>query len=66
MLIAPSSRDCSHCCSRGDHLVVWRLDRLERKLFRLAALIQELIDRGVILHVLDAMGGQRLDFDNIV
>lgn len=49
----------------GDHLVVWRLDRLERKLFRLAALIQELIDRGVVLHVLDAMGGQRLDFDNI-
>lgn len=49
----------------GDHLVVWRLDRLDRKMFRLHALIQMLIDRGVTLHTLAEMGGKRIDFDSL-
>ena len=47
----------------GDHLVVWHLNRLERSLFRAAKLGQWLVDRGILLHVLE-QGGMTFDLDS--
>ena len=44
---------------KGDHLVVWRLDRIDRDVALLNAL-QSLVDRGIVLHVVQLVGGMQL------
>ena len=44
----------------GDHLILWRLDRLERSMFGMVRALEFLVDRGIQIHVLD-LGGMQLD-----
>lgn len=46
----------------GDHLVIWRLDRLERSPFGMVNALQWLVNRGVSIHILEH-GGMQLDLD---
>ena len=46
----------------GDHLIVTRLDRLERSPLGTVAALEWLVERGVCVHVLD-YGGMQLDLD---
>lgn len=46
----------------GDHLIVWRLDRLERSMWGMIRCVEWLNRRGVVLHVLQ-YGGAALDLD---
>lgn len=47
---------------QGDHLIVWRLDRLERKMFPMVEALDWLVRRGISIHVLEH-GGMQLDLD---
>lgn len=47
---------------QGDHLVLWRLDRLERKMFPMVQALDWLVRRGISIHVLEH-GGMQLDLD---
>lgn len=49
----------------GDHLVVWRLDRLERSMFRMISLLSELLDRGIHVHTLQETEGMQLDLNSL-
>lgn len=46
----------------GDHLVIWRFDRLERSPFAMVHALEWLVNRGVSVHVLE-FGGMQLDLD---
>jgi DNA invertase Pin-like site-specific DNA recombinase len=46
----------------GDHLIIWRLDRLDHCPVGTVAALERVVDRGVCLHVLDH-GGMQLDLD---
>lgn len=46
----------------GDHLVIWRLDRIDRQPFRLLDGVRWLVDQGASIHVLE-QGGMQLDLD---
>lgn len=48
----------------GDHVVVWRLDRLDRKMLRLAELANRIIQKDVHLHCLHELGGEEMDFNS--
>ena len=48
---------------KGDHLGLWRLDRLEREPFRLMAALKTLVDLEVTIHVDQAMGGLPVDLN---
>jgi DNA invertase Pin-like site-specific DNA recombinase len=61
----PVLRELLTQLSPGDHLVVWRLDRLERKALRMVALANELLDKGVFIHSLNEAGGMQIDLDTI-
>jgi DNA invertase Pin-like site-specific DNA recombinase len=49
---------------KGDHLVVYKLDRLERKQRYAIELGYKLLDMGVTLHVVVGIGGQQISLDN--
>jgi DNA invertase Pin-like site-specific DNA recombinase len=46
----------------GDHLVIWRMDRLERSMFGMIDCLRWLVERGVSVHILEH-GGMQLDLD---
>ncbi len=48
----------------GDHLVVWRLDRLESNYMRLMELLGKLIDAKVEIHVLQFLDGAPVDLSS--
>lgn len=43
-------------CRPGDQFVVWRLDRLSRKLVHLVGTVEDLTDRGITVRVLSGQG----------
>lgn len=45
----------------GDHLIVWRLDRLESNFMRLMDLLNRLIELKIDIHVLQFLEGQPID-----
>jgi DNA invertase Pin-like site-specific DNA recombinase len=47
---------------QGDHLILWRLDRLERRMFPMVQALDWLVRRGINIHVLEH-GGMQLDLD---
>jgi DNA invertase Pin-like site-specific DNA recombinase len=47
----------------GDHLVIWRLDRIDRQPFAMLDAIRWLVERGLSIHVLDQWG-MELDLGN--
>jgi DNA invertase Pin-like site-specific DNA recombinase len=47
----------------GDHLIIWRLDRIERRPFGVLDAMRRLVERGLSIHILDQWGMQ-LDLDN--
>jgi len=49
-----------------DHLVVYKLDRLERNQRYMIELGYRLADMGVTLHIVCGLGGQRMDLDTMV
>ena len=46
---------------RGDHLIVWRLDRIDHNPIRLIRAVEVLVKRGVCLHSLEERRGVQLD-----
>lgn len=46
----------------GDHLILWRMDRLERNPFGMVKALEWLVNRGVSIHILEH-GGMQLDLD---
>jgi DNA invertase Pin-like site-specific DNA recombinase len=46
----------------ADHLIVWRLDRLERSPFGMVHALEFLVNRGVNVHILEH-GGMQIDLD---
>lgn len=46
----------------GDHLIIWRLDRIERNPFAMLEALRFLVDAGVSVHVLE-YGEMQLDLD---
>ena len=46
----------------GDHLIVWRFDRIERSPFAMVHALEWLVNRGVKVHILE-FGGMQLDLD---
>lgn len=68
--IAPGHCDCRKAltaalvyCKKGDTLVVWKLDRLSRKLLTALQIVEGLRSRGVLVRVLFG-GGDGLHSDN--
>jgi DNA invertase Pin-like site-specific DNA recombinase len=49
----------------GDHLIVWRLDRIDRNPFRLIRAVEQLISRNITIHSLEEKGGLALDLDTV-
>jgi putative DNA-invertase from lambdoid prophage Rac len=49
----------------GDHLVVWRLDRLGRNFLEMLQTCEKLADKKVWLHSIKEMNGQRLDMSSM-
>ncbi|MGO4134657.1 recombinase family protein [Rhizobium brockwellii] len=45
-----------HKCRSGDQFVIWRLDRLSRRLVHLVATVEDLTERGVNVRVLSGRG----------
>jgi DNA invertase Pin-like site-specific DNA recombinase len=45
----------------GDHLIVWRLDRLERGFFTFYSAISQIVSRDVWIHSIEERGGLSLD-----
>ena len=54
----PGLDNCLRALRKGDVLVVWKLDRLGRKLAHLVNIVQDLSARGVGLRVLAGQGAQ--------
>lgn len=48
----------------GDHLVVWRLDRIERGFFTFFNALAQIEAKGVSIHAVEEYGGLPLDFSN--
>ena len=46
----------------GDHLILWRMDRLERRPVGMVKALEWLVNRGVSIHILEH-GGMQLDLD---
>lgn len=61
----PAFKELLAAMKPGDHLVVWRLDRLERKFFRMIKLMDELLEREIIVHAIQETGGVSLDLNTI-
>lgn len=55
----PGLEGCLKALRKGDHLVVWKLDRLGRDLRHLVNTVQDLAERGIGFRVL-TVRGQRL------
>ncbi len=49
----------------GDHLIIWRMDRLDRGVAGMMNAIQWCIDRNITLHILDH-GNMQLDLDSYI
>ena len=47
----------------GDHLVVWRLDRLGRNIFSAGECLGWLAERGIVVHTVEELKGMPLRFD---
>lgn len=52
----PGLAACLRAFRDGDTLVVWKLDRLSRNLYRVVTTVDDLTGRGVVLKVLTAQG----------
>jgi len=50
----------------GDHLIVWRLDRLDRSPFEMVALVKKLCEEDVTVHTLSDFGGQQVRLDTLI
>ncbi|MFH1267812.1 MAG: recombinase family protein, partial [Planctomycetota bacterium] len=62
----PGFVDCLAVVRKGDHLVVNKLDRLERGgLLRMARCLGAIADKDVYLHSVQEYGGERLDFSKL-
>jgi DNA invertase Pin-like site-specific DNA recombinase len=61
----PAFKELLAAIKPGDHLVVWRLDRLERKFFRMIKLMDELLEREIMVHAIQETGGVSLDLNTI-
>jgi DNA invertase Pin-like site-specific DNA recombinase len=48
---------------RGDHLILWRLDRLDGNIFALIKALRFLVNRKIYIHVLEEYGGLQIDIN---
>ena len=49
----PEFQKLMHQLEPGDHLIIWRLDRLDRSPLGMVAALEWLVDRGVCVHILE-------------
>lgn len=62
----PQARELMKVLKKGDHLVVYELERLGRGMISVIGTIDMLVNNmGVHLHVVHCLGGQALDFSTI-
>ena len=48
----------------GDHVVVWRLDRLERGFLTFIGAVSQIVDKGVWIHSVEEKNGKSLDLSS--
>lgn len=48
---------------RGDHLFLWRLDRIDRNPFAMIEAVRWLVESGIVVHTLQEKGGESLNLD---
>ena len=51
------------CLRADDHLVVWRLDRIERGFLTFYDALRQIVERDVWIHSIEEKGGQAIDLD---
>ena len=62
----PVFKELMRLLEPGDHLVVWRFDRLGRNMFAAGECLGWLADRGIILHTTQELKGLPLRFDTVM